>query len=178
MAAQHAEIERMPGKIARFGARSSASVRVRTVGSKSLEDYLRMPASQYSTSVFKTRTVERLDSDTFQCTLNGIELWSFRLHPTLGFKIIVDEVKGGCDIKVTAARIAAPPAVAQVLDTASRSWSISSVNSISWSPSSLPKSRNLVSSAEVSVVTRCVAVPYAPPASGSQSEVVVSRQVT
>lgn len=59
-------------------------------GSRPLEEYMTLPASQYS--VLDAKRIERLDDpDTFKCYVGGIHFLSFRVEPVITVSVTVGD---------------------------------------------------------------------------------------
>lgn len=76
------------GKIAVLKANYHAS-RPINEGSRPLEEYMTLPASQYS--VLDAKRVERLDADTFKCYVGGVHFFSFHVEPVITVSVTVGE---------------------------------------------------------------------------------------
>jgi hypothetical protein len=59
-------------------------------GSRPLEEYMALPASQYS--VLDAKRIERLDDpDTFKCYVGGVHFFSFHVEPVITVSVTVQE---------------------------------------------------------------------------------------
>lgn len=79
---------------------------------RSLGDYLRLPASQYS--VLDAQRIERIDDDTFRCFVGGISFLSFKVAPVLTVSVVVGN--GGPTVRLLATELQGSNAVRAVND--------------------------------------------------------------
>lgn len=110
-------------------------------GQRPLEEYMALPASQYS--VLDADKIERLDGETFRCHVGGIKFFNFCLEPVLTLR--VQPHPKGCDISMLACKLDGSDVVrAQNAKFASRM-----SNRVRWSVGADGVSKELVSETSV-----------------------------
>ena len=80
-----------------------------TDGVKKLVEYLRLPASEYSTNVLKgfNNKITRVDSKTFFFELDKINILNKKLRPIITAIVDVDDVNGGTTLLVNNLKLVA-----------------------------------------------------------------------
>ena len=80
-----------------------------TDGAKKLVEYLRLPASEYSTNVLKgfNNKITRVDSKTFYFELDKINILNKKLRPIITAIVDVDDVNGGTTLLVNNLKLVA-----------------------------------------------------------------------
>lgn len=108
---------------------------------RSLGDYLRLPASQYS--VLDAKRIERIDDDTFRCFVGGISFLSFKVAPVLTVSVVVGN--GGPTVKLLATELQGSNAVRAVNDK----FTATMTNEVRWRDASTATAHDDVAQSDV-----------------------------
>ncbi|XP_031502598.1 uncharacterized protein LOC116265798 isoform X2 [Nymphaea colorata] len=136
---------------ARFAAKRMESVTVVQNPERPLEQYMRLPASQYS--VLDAERIERVDENTFRCYVYKFKFFNFEVCPVLMVRVEVEP--SGCCIRLLSCKLEGSPIVVQQ----NEKFSASMVNRISCSVNNNGSTmQQLISDTEIEVV---IDIPFA-----------------
>ena len=114
-----------------IGGTATASIPV-TNGAKPLVEYLRLPASMYSTNVMGgiNKSIKRIDDTNFLFETESVSILGTVFQPFIVAEVIVDKEMGGTTIEVKSIHIkTSDPKVQSRID---KSFTISCTNAITW----------------------------------------------
>lgn len=104
-------------------ASAKSTVRVKEI-SRSVEDYMALPASEYS--VLSAKQIERISDTEFKCNLPGINFFGTKIQPILYAEVYVYPEEARAEISVTRAETTG----SETAEKLSGTFSISSTNKV------------------------------------------------
>lgn len=122
-----------------------------TDGAKKLVEYLKLPASEYSTNVLKgfNNKINRIDSKTFSFEMDKIKILSNKIRPIITAVVDVDSANGGTTLLVNNLKLVADdPKVQEQLD---KSYTISCRNQVQWEPLTSPGTSRMFCNCRVQI---------------------------
>lgn len=75
-----------PSKYSILSGKSKAEYKVNE-GAKTLQAYLALPVSEYSTNVLQAKTIKRLDESTFECELETTTIFGYTVTPIITTRV-------------------------------------------------------------------------------------------
>ncbi|GBF87734.1 RAP release galactose-binding protein-like [Raphidocelis subcapitata] len=118
--------QRLSGRVARFRATKQATQNVRELQTRSLAEYMALPASQYS--VLDARKIERVDDSTFRCFVGQLAFLGFSVEPVITVSVTVQE--RGCTIRLLSCELQGSRLVEDVNDK----FTAQMTNEVTWAP--------------------------------------------
>lgn len=133
----------LTGRVARFRATKQAVQVVRELDSRSLAEYMALPASQYS--VLDARKIERVDDTTFRCYVGQLNFLGFSVEPVITVSVTVEP--RGCTIRLLSCRLQG----SRIVEDINSKFAAQMTNSVSWAPTEDPGTKQISSDTTIEV---------------------------
>lgn len=135
-----------PAKRARVASLQAAHQTQREVYEleKPLQDYMTLPASQYS--VLDAKRIERIDGDTFKCYVGGLKFFNFELEPVITVSVTVGE--RGPTVRLLSTELRGSKAA----EEANARFSATMCNSVTWIETEAEDTKRIASDVSICVM--------------------------